>query len=131
MVVFSPQGLTTADLKDVLRDLADVTDKGYNIGLELGLKNGDLDPIDQRSSDSMVNTREMAKQWLKNALFPTWAALADALSSPTVKEAQKAQELRQKKHCQTPIASEEKLKLASGDSVHFTPGMLQYPSMFT
>jgi len=118
-------------LKDVHEELIGVSHKWYNIGLELGLKNGDLDPIGQQSSDSMVNTREMAKRWLKNALFPTWAALADALSSPTVKEVQKAKELRQKKHCQTPISSEEKLKLTSGDSVLFIPGMLQYPTMFT
>lgn len=114
----------------MLRELADVTHKWYYIGLELGLKSGDLDPIQQQSSDSLAKTCEMANRWLKNALQPTWLALADALSSPTVNEAQKAKELRQKKHCQTPIASEEKLKLTSGDSVLFTPGMLKYPSMF-
>ena len=71
----------------------------------------------------MVNTREMAKRWLKNSPCPTWAALADALSSPTVKEAQKAKELRQM-YCQPPIASGGKLKPTSGDSVRaaHTPG---------
>lgn len=108
--------------------MADVTHKWYYIGLELGLKSGDLDPIQQQSSDSLAKAREMANRWLKNALQPTWLALADALSSPTVNEAQKAKELRQKMHCQT---SEEKLKPTSGDSVLVTPGMLQYPSMLS
>lgn len=120
----------------MLRELADVTHKWYYIGLELGLKSGDLDPIQQQSSDSLAKACEMANWWLKNARQPTWLALADALSSPTVNEAQKAKELRQKmqntNHKRRKAeASEKKLKLTSGDSVLVTPGMLQYPSMLS
>ena len=81
----------------MLSELVDVTPKWYYIGLQLGLKDRDLDPIQSQNSDPLNCTCEMVKQWLTH---PTWNDLVDALSSPLVREEYQANRLRLK-YCET------------------------------
>ena len=84
----------------MLSELVDVTPKWYYIGLQLGLKATDLDPIQSQNSDSLNRTCKMVQQWLTTNPHPTWNDLVDALSSRLVREEYQANRLRLK-HCET------------------------------
>ena len=68
-----PGLLTKADLADVQRALWDGRAKWYNLGLELGLKAGTLDAIQQTNGNNVENCfRSLLKEWLrKSELVPT------------------------------------------------------------
>ena len=84
-------------LREVLEEVASVSHKWYNVGLQLGLPSGTLETIKYQYSDAPTCMREMLIHWLKGTdPPPTWEALADALESRTVDEAQLAQQLRSK-----------------------------------
>jgi len=76
------------DLKFLVELLHPVRAKWYEIGLQLGLRSGDLDAINKDSpSDCSASCREMLKRWLAGVNpYPTLKALSDALQADTVGE---------------------------------------------
>ena len=90
-----PGLLTEADLADVQRALWDGRAKWYNLGLELGLKAGTLDAIQQTNGYNVDSCfRSMLKEWLrKTELVPTWSSLAGALGKAPVGLEELAQRL--------------------------------------
>lgn len=79
---------TNNDLKLLVELLHPVRAKWYEIGLQLGLRSGDLDAINKDSpSDCSASCREMLKRWLAGVNpCPTRKALSDALQTDTVGE---------------------------------------------
>jgi len=79
---------TNDDLKSLVERLHPVRAKWYDIGLQLGLRSGDLDAINKDNpSDCSASCREMLKQWLTGVNpCPTLKALCDALQTDTVGE---------------------------------------------
>ena len=95
------------DLKDVQEELIDVSNKWYNIGLQLNLQPGDLDNI---KLTEHVDVRsclcEMLKSWLKRVHpSPTWQLLVKALSSRSVSEADLAKRMKEK-YCRKNVTAQ-------------------------
>ena len=86
------------DLKDVQEELIDVSNKWYNIGLQLNLQPGVLDNIKlTEHADARSCLCEMLKSWLKRVHpLPTWQLLVKALSSRSVSEADLAKRMKEK-----------------------------------
>jgi len=60
---------TNNDLKLLVELLHPVRAKWYDIGLQLGLRSGDLDAINKDSPiDCSASCREMLKRWLAGSL---------------------------------------------------------------
>ena len=73
------------DLRKVQRATWEARTKWYNIGLELEIDPGTLDTIKNDNDNSDDRFRAMLMTWLKMVQpKPTFAALAEALQSPTV-----------------------------------------------
>ena len=83
--------LSIDDLKVLQEKLFDVSNKWYNIGLQLLLNADTLDNIDGSTQHCL---REMLKKWLRKVNpYPTWKAVVDALKSVVVGEEKLAQQL--------------------------------------
>ena len=82
------------DLKDVQEELIDVSNKWYNIGLQLNLQPGVLDGI-REHKDANSCLCEMLKFWLKTN-HSTWQLLVKALNSRSVSETDLAKRLKDK-----------------------------------
>jgi hypothetical protein len=83
------------DLRKVQRILWDARTQWYNIGLELDISPDTLDSIqlaNQQNPDRCF--RAMLTKWLREHQRPTWSALAEALSSPSVGLSHLAEEIR-------------------------------------
>ena len=92
------------DLREVLKELWEVSNKWYNIGLEFGLSVDALKNIKQQNPDQQNALREMLSIWLDGVgSLSTWAALADALESRIVGAKLLAAELR-RTYCSNPVA---------------------------
>ena len=78
----------TNDLKWLVELLHPVRAKWYEIGLQLGLRSGDLNAINKDNpNDCSASCREMLKRWLAGVIpCPTLKALSDALRTDTVGE---------------------------------------------
>ena len=88
-------------LKDVRKELWNISAKWYDIGLELGLRTGVLENIRYQNPDAPTCLREMVFHWLKKVdPPPTWEGLACALESCTVGEPRLAEQMRTK-YCKT------------------------------
>ena len=87
--------LTEDNLADVQRALWDGRAKWYNLGLELRLKVGTLDAIQQTNGNDVDTCfRSMLKKWLRKIeLVPTWSSLARALREAPVGLEELAQRL--------------------------------------
>ena len=86
-------GLTLDDLRVVRGLLYPFRRKWYDIGIELGLKVGELDNIRAAYSDHGECLTEMIKLWLKcSNPLPTWTALGVALRAEPVDEVKIAEE---------------------------------------
>ena len=84
--------LTIDDLREVRALLYKVRRKWYDIGIELGLKVGELDNIKAASTDHGECLTEMLKVWLKSINpLPTWKAIRDALKAEPVYEVELAE----------------------------------------
>ena len=82
-------------------ELLDVSDKWFNLGLELQLRVGTLRRLRNEYPDLSEALREMLFHWLKKVdPPPTWEGLACALESRTVGEPRLAEQLRTK-YCKT------------------------------
>ena len=86
--------LSIDDLKEVQDKLFGVSNKWYDIGLQLLLSANDLDSIEANSNSTQHCLREMLKRWLRRVNpHPTWKAVVDALKSVVVGEETLAQQL--------------------------------------
>ena len=73
---------TLDDLREVRGLLYPLRRKWYDIGIELGLKIGELDNIKAAYSDHGECLTEMIKLWLKSTNpLPTWEALGECLEA--------------------------------------------------
>ena len=74
------------DLASVRRAVWDGRAKWYDIGLELGLKSGTLDAIQQTNQNNTdICIRATLKEWLSRSdLRPSWSSLASSLRAPPV-----------------------------------------------
>ena len=87
------------DLGTVFGETFDARLKWYYIGLNLSVKASELDVIKKSNPEVKDCYLETLKCWLKGVdPEPTWAALAEALSSSTVDEDCLSEKLREK-HC--------------------------------
>ena len=79
---------TNDDLSRLVEWLHPVRAKWYEIGLQLGLRSGDLDAIQRDNpTDCSASCREMLKRWLAGVNpLPILKALSDALLTNTVGE---------------------------------------------
>ena len=83
--------LTIDNLREVRACLFPVRRKWYKIGIELGLKVGELDTISASSADHDECLIAMIKVWLKSIdPIPTWTALGDALTSAPINEVEQS-----------------------------------------
>ena len=90
----------------------DVSDKWFNLGLNLKLHMGTLKHIQKQYPDPSEALREMLFNWLKKVdPPPTWEGLACALESRTVGEPRLAEQLRTE-HCETEGAAGQLLYIA-------------------
>ena len=87
--------LSIDDLKVLQEKLFDVSNKWYNIGLQLLLNADTLDNIKSNCGSSTQDCLlEVLKKWLRRVNpYPTWKAIIDALKSIVVGEGNLAQKL--------------------------------------
>ena len=96
--VLSPGTLDIDDLHRVQDATWEVRAKWYNCGLALGVSSADLEVIKENHRGDCDNCfRETLIEWLKRAHPPpTWSALCNALSSPSVGHGELAERLSKK-----------------------------------
>ena len=89
-------GVSTPPMKPQLKDLVLVkTTKWYNLGLQLGIEDTELDVIEENSpKDIDTCKRKMFKAWLKITPNPSYQQLVEALK--TVGEISEADHLCKK-----------------------------------
>ena len=87
--------LSIDDLCDVLKTVWEARVKWYFIGLELGISPGTLKAIKKNNNqDPDECLTAMLEYWLNNGKpKPSWAAVAKALKSPMVGNAELAEKL--------------------------------------
>ena len=86
-------------IADVLRELSEITNDWFNLGLALQLKYSTLSVIetDMRTVDE--RKRNMVRSWLQQkdgCTPPSWQALVEALEDPLVKRRDVAVQIKQK-----------------------------------
>ena len=86
----------TPSLKDLLKELKQVSSKWHNIGVMLNIDSGSLDSIETDNPRNCENClREMLKVWLKQVNpAPSWQAIVEALD--VLEEPKLAKELKQR-----------------------------------
>ena len=78
--------LTAKDLGKIQNILSEVYKKWFDIGIQLELTHGTLENIEANYKTVEERCREMLHTWLSQVEpAPTWAALVEALKSPSVK----------------------------------------------
>ena len=89
-------GVSTPPMKPQLKDLVLVqTTKWYNLGLQLGIKDTELDVIEENNpKDIDTCKRKMFKAWLRITPSPSYQQLVEALQ--TVGEISEADHLCKK-----------------------------------
>ena len=80
----SKSKLCVDDLVNVQNRVWDARSKWYNLGLQLGLKTGDLDAININNKVCGDCFREVLVTWLTNEPIPSWYSLIEALKRPSV-----------------------------------------------
>ncbi len=83
------------DLKTVLTELHDDSDRWYNLGLALDLTPGVLNAIDQRHRHPNDCLRDALSEWLNTSPDPSWVVLVQALRSTIVGRESSARRLEQ------------------------------------
>ena len=83
---------------DVLRELNDITNKWFELGLALGLKYSTLNGIETDNTTVDKRKREMVRSWLqkKDECTPSWQALVEALKDTLVQHIDVADNIEQK-----------------------------------
>ena len=78
--------LSAKDLGEIQNILSEVCKKWFNIGIQLKVTHGTLENIEANYKTVEECCRKMLHTWLSQVEpKPTWAALVEALKSPTVK----------------------------------------------
>ena len=82
----------------VLRELSEITDKWFELGLVLELKDSTLKGIKTDNTAVHECKREMVRSWLqkKDKCTPSWQALVAALKDPLVEHPVVAEKIKQK-----------------------------------
>lgn len=107
-IYYSGAALGITDLATVLNDIFPCRAKWYNLGVQLRVDVGTLDSFKAQYGDPGDQLREVMRTWLTTSDNPTWGAMAEALESPVIGEAQLAKKLQQKHYCtgQPPVHGE-------------------------
>lgn len=96
-------------MRVVQEELIGVSNKWYNIGLQLHIQPGVLDSI-MENKDGHSRLCEMLKCWLKGVdPQPTWKLLVKALDSQSVSESDLAKQLK-RRYCKKVAADQTLLK---------------------
>ena len=89
--------LNPNDLRKVLRTIWEARTEWYNLGLELEITSDTLDSIELSNRQNPDRCfRAMLTKWLREHKQPSWSALAEALTSPSVGLSHLAQEILEK-----------------------------------
>ena len=89
----------TDSIRDVLRELCEITDDWFNLGLALNLKDATLSSIETDKETVDECKRKMVRSWLqqKDDCKPaSWQALVEALEDPLVKRRDVATQIKKK-----------------------------------
>ena len=83
---------------DVLRELSEITNEWFMLGLVLGLKDLTLRCIKTDNTTVQECKREMVRSWLqkKDECTPSWQALVKALKDSLVQRHDVAEKITQK-----------------------------------
>ena len=84
---------------DVLRELSEITNKWFELGLALGLKYSTLNGIETDKTTVDERKREMVRSWLQKkdeCTPPSWQALVEALKDTLVQHIDVAENIEQK-----------------------------------
>ena len=97
-LISTPLDSPGLNLKDLLNELAGVTSKYYEIGIQLDIKDEILKQIESNHKNNIKRCfSEMLDYWLKgNSGDASWSSLVSALESPFVGEKTLAATLRKK-----------------------------------
>ena len=88
--------LSVDDLPVVREELHNVRAKWYDVGMQLQVNVGTLDPIKEQYNNLSHCLRETLKAWLKTSPSPTWSDIVDSLRSSVVGEVRLADNLKHK-----------------------------------
>ena len=82
----------------VLRELSEITNEWFMLGLVLGLKDSTLNCIETDNTTVDERKREMVRSWLqkKDKCTPSWQALVMALKDSLVQRHDVAEKIKQK-----------------------------------
>ena len=88
--------LCPSALKDLVADLNSVAARWHDLGVQLGIDDGELKNISGEEGRAQSCFREMLMEWMKNQT-PTCRAIIDALQSRVVQHNALARELERTK----------------------------------
>ena len=73
--------------KDLVKELYEIKEKWYDIGLLLELSSKTLADLDQKyDGDCSICIIHVAEIWLKETIFPSWYDIIDILKSEKINE---------------------------------------------
>ena len=105
-LVMTESVLGPKDLSKVFKEIYEVRDDWYNIGLELEVPTEVLDHIKSAHPDNATCLREMLLIWLQRRQgrgpvgeSPTWQSLIQALRSPTIEKGGLLADELERKYC--------------------------------
>ena len=88
--------ISVSGLKDLVADLNPVVSRWYDLGVQLGIDDGELTNISGEGGRAQSCFREMLTEWMRNQT-PTCRAIINALRSPAVQHCALASELERTK----------------------------------
>ena len=83
-------------IPDVLRELSEITNDWFNLGLVLNLEDSTLRRIVTDNKTVDERKREMVRSWLQQKDGCSWQALVTALEDRLVKRRDVAEQIKQK-----------------------------------
>ena len=86
-------------IPDVLRELSEITNDWFDLGLALNLKDSTLSSIETDKETVNERKRGMVRSWLQqkdDCKPPSWQALVEALEDPLVERRDIAKQIKQK-----------------------------------
>ena len=102
--------LTDKNLGEIQNILSEVCEKWFNIGIQLKITHGTLKIIEADYKKVEECCREMLHTWLTQEPEPTWAALVEALKSPSLKCEDVARKI-ELEHLPEPESSQDRVYL--------------------
>ena len=80
---------------DLLRQIASINNKWWEIGIELQLSHDFLEGLQQKPYTTMIKLHHVISEWMKNAQSVTWETVINAIEGPIVNDKNKADEIRE------------------------------------